>query len=343
MHRIFIVLVLIKLVNCGTLYPPHIISQSSSVLDDNSAIKNNGVYSDESQKGISSIEEANGIKKEHETKHISGQDSGSYNHENAQKNKKEDAGQREEEKFHQQNYDSLNKVGRKGGHKKGHHKTGFHNTYHKDESENKSSFYDDNDDEGGHFTYNAQNGVGAQNGGDRFKESYDNGRYDNKHDNKKGFYDVNGNYGNEKGDKSAYDEKKYYNDRRDQRNSNVGNTKGEAGVNYEESKYYKHPHYNTNPIYRDSIYRQPDYNDPNYRGPYYRDPYYREPYYREPYYRRYEPKKTITVYEDPRMYQRGYSDNHRPYERRYDAGYVNLDFRRPTTFRSPIYDYYRYK
>lgn len=323
-HRIiliYLIVLILNLVNCGTLYPPHILSESSSVLDDKSAHKNTGIFEEQSQKGASGIQEANGIKKEHEVKKVSGHDSGSFNHENAHKNKEESSGQRGEEKFHQQNYDSVNKNGRKGGHKKGNHKSGFHNTYHKDESENKSSYYEDSDDEGGHFEYNSRNGAGAQNGGNRFKETYDNGKYDNKHDNKKGSYDVNGYHGNEQANKQAYDQKNYYNDRRDQRNSNIGNSQAESGKNYHGEHIHKDVPYN---YYRDPI------------NNYYRDPYYREPYYREPFYRRYEPKKTITVYEDPRIYnQRGYLDYQRPYherpfDRRYDSGYVHLDFRNPT-------------
>lgn len=310
---------LIKIVYCGSLYPPHILSESSSVLDDNSAHKNSGIFSEQSQKGTSNLQESNGINKEHQSKQVSGHDTGTYNHENAQKNNQENTGQREEEKYHQQNFDTMNKNGRKGGHKKGHHKSGFHNTYHKDESENNSSFYDDSDDQGGHFEYNSQNGVGGQTGGDRFKESYDNGRYDSKYDGKKVNHDVNGHYGNERGDKAAYDQKNYYNDRRDQRNSNVGNARGETGRNQEEGRFYRYP------SYRDQPYREPDY-------------------------RRYEPKKTITIYEDPRMYQRGYTDYQRPYERRYDSDNVHLDFRRSGPYRGnsypyrrPFYGYYHYK
>ncbi|VVC91644.1 unnamed protein product [Leptidea sinapis] len=44
--------------------------------------------------------------------------------------------------------------GFKRGHKKGHHKQGFQNSYHKDESSNKSTFFDDFNDEGDQAAYN---------------------------------------------------------------------------------------------------------------------------------------------------------------------------------------------
>lgn len=305
MQRIFIVLVLMRIVYCDSPYPPHIFTKSSSVLDDNNAHKKSDTFSEHSEKGVANSQEEGGFNKEHASKKVLGHDSGNYNHENAQKNQQENSGHQEGEKFHQQNFDSMNKVGRKGGHKKGHHKSGYHNSYHKDESENKSTYYDDSDDEGGHFAYNAQNGAGAQQGGDRFRQSYDNNRLNNNYDQKKGHYDVNGNYGNQRDDRISYGNRNYYNDRRDKSNANFDNARGEAGRNVEESYVKGHPHYI------------------------------------EPYYRRYEPRRTITVYEDPRAYQGGYPAYQRPYERRYDSDRVHLDFRQPIPYRQPYYGYYK--
>ncbi|KAJ8889026.1 hypothetical protein PR048_008520 [Dryococelus australis] len=58
-----------------------------------------------------------------------------------------------------QNGAAVQGIGSKGGHRKGHHTAGFHNTYHKDESGKTSTFYDDGADEGGHYSYDARDGI----------------------------------------------------------------------------------------------------------------------------------------------------------------------------------------
>ncbi|KAJ2950476.1 hypothetical protein O0L34_g8720 [Tuta absoluta] len=78
--------------------------------------------------------------------------------------------------------------GFKRGHKKGHHKQGFQNSYHKDESQNKSTFFDDFNDEGDQAAYksrlNSYDNAGARKyqgsnrkGQEHLRDNYQGGGY----------------------------------------------------------------------------------------------------------------------------------------------------------------------
>lgn len=352
MYRICIVFVLMKLVCASSLYPSPISSQSSTVLDDHSTQKKDDVFKEETKKGVSNSQTATGFNNENEKKTVIGQDRGKYNQENVSKNHHEDSGQRQGENFHQVNSDSVNKFGRKGGHRKGHHKTGYHNSYHKDESENNSSYYDDNDDQGGHFVYDSRAGSAGQSEADRFRGMYDNGRINNEENVRRGQYDVGGHYGNERDDKRAYDQRQYFNDRRDKSNSNIGNVRGETGRNYAERHYQNHPQYyqsQHHPIPLPPINQPlPPINQPlppiNQPLPPINQPL---PPINQPVNQPIgHSKKTITIYEDPRVFDLGYRHPMRQYpnyEPRYDSDLIHLDFRRsPMQYnRRQFYDYYQ--
>lgn len=65
--------------------------------------------------------------------------------------------------------------GYKRGHKKGHHKQGFQNSYHKDESSNKSTFFDDFNDEGDQAQYNSRLNSHDNKGGRTYHGSHNKG------------------------------------------------------------------------------------------------------------------------------------------------------------------------
>lgn len=305
MLRIYIVMLVLMKSVCANVYPPQIASQASSLHDDQHHNKQEA-YDAETKKALTNQQESTGFKDLKEKNQVVGQDAGNYSQENASKNQHHDRGQKQGEDFHRSSYDSVNQSGRKGGHRKGHHKSGYHNSYHKDESENNSSYYDDNDDQAGHFVYDSRNGAAAQSGSDKFSNSFDNGRYDNKHNNRNGYYDVGGNYNNEKNDRHAYNDRQFYNDRRDKINSNSDNIRGQSGRNYNQQQ---------------------------------------EKQYQQQFYPRFQPKKTITIYEDPRFENNPYPLRRYPHqnEPRYDSGNIYLDFRRrPLPFNQrPIYDFYK--
>lgn len=334
MYRICIVIVLMNLVCASSVHPSPIASHSSTVLDDRSATKKDNVFNEESKQGISSTQTSSGFKNENEKTNVVGADSGKYNQENINKNQQQDSGQRQGENFHQENVDSVNKVGRKGGHRKGHHKSGYHNSYHKDESENNSSYYDDSDDQGGHFMYDSRAGAAGQTGADRFRNSYDNGRLNNVENAKRGYYDNRGQYGNERDDRRAFNEQQYYNDRRDKSHANVDNVRGQVDRNYQEGNYH-HP-YHQRPLPPINSPLPPVINPlPPNRQPLQPLP---PPIT--------QPRKTITIYEDPRVFDMGYSHPIRrnpQYEPRYDTDLIHLDFRKsPLPYnRRQFYDYYK--
>lgn len=305
MLRYVIVIVLINSVCANSLYPSQI-SRSSTTLDKHQQNKNGENYNEESKKDVQSTQSSTGYNSKEEKNKIVGQDSGNYSQENSQKNNHQNSAEKQGQNFHQQNFDSLNKFGRRGGHKKGHHKSGYSTSYHKDESENNSSYFDDSDDEGGHIVYDSRNNAGSQNSADRFRNSYDRGQIDNRQNNRKGFYDVGRIYDNQQADRNSYNDRQYYNDRKDKSHSNIDNNRGEVDRNYEERIY--------------------------------RNPYY-------PRYNRYEPRKTITIYEDPRVFDKAYPELFQrslPYDKRYDSDFIQLDFRRPVPYeRRPFYDFYQ--
>ncbi|KAM3968064.1 uncharacterized protein ACR2FA_005182 [Aphomia sociella] len=103
-------------------------------------------------------DEAKYLKKDHDTK--SSSESDAYQGYNAQQDKAEDS----------------QATGYKRGHKKGHHKQGFQNSYHKDESSNKSTFFDDFNDEGDQAAYNSKLNSHDNHGGRRYQGSHNNGQ-----------------------------------------------------------------------------------------------------------------------------------------------------------------------
>lgn len=66
--------------------------------------------------------------------------------------------------------------GFKRGHKKGHHKQGFQNHYHKDEASNKSTFFDDFNDEGDQAAYKSRLSNHDDQGGRSYHGSHNNGK-----------------------------------------------------------------------------------------------------------------------------------------------------------------------
>ncbi|KPJ01893.1 hypothetical protein RR46_05102 [Papilio xuthus] len=67
-------------------------------------------------------------------------------------------------------------TGFKRGHKKGHHKQGFQNSYHKDESSNKSTYYDDFNDENDQSSYNSRLNTNDNEGRRSYKGGHNNGQ-----------------------------------------------------------------------------------------------------------------------------------------------------------------------
>lgn len=98
------------------------------------------------------------LKKEHDIKSAS--DGDEYKGYNTKQDKVEDS----------------EATGFKRGHKKGHHKQGFQNSYHKDESSNKSTYFDDFNDEGDRAAYNSRLASHDNQGGRSYHGAHKNGQ-----------------------------------------------------------------------------------------------------------------------------------------------------------------------
>lgn len=124
--------------------------------------------------GRASKTQSQGFDKDERGAHGQSQDAGHYNdQDNSQKGY--DVGR--QNLGHSQSFNQGNNAFEQHGsgeHKKGFHKSGFTNNYHKDESGNKASFYEDSDDERGHRGHDNRGGFYGQKAEDAFRD----GRYD---------------------------------------------------------------------------------------------------------------------------------------------------------------------
>lgn len=176
-------------------------------------------------------DEAKYLKKDHDTKSQS--DSDSYQGHNEKKDKVEDS----------------QASGFKRGHKKGHHNQGFQNSYHKDESSNKSTFFDDFNDEGDQASYNSRLNSHDNQDGRRYQGSHNNGQEYVRDNYNSGGYNRHGDIANKHIGHQDYG-KKYYLDDMNRHN-----------------KY----HNDHNSFDRGKIHDRQDYHQPHYPGHYDRD------------------------------------------------------------------------
>ncbi|KAK9704346.1 protein of unknown function (DUF4779) [Popillia japonica] len=275
----------------------------TGIAKDHSQEQGGGVYDVSSNKGISSYEADQGFNKDKEGKHVSAQDSGQYVQELADNKQHLEENNYNRENFQKLGGGSVENVGKQAGHKKGHHKSGFKNSYHKEESGSKSSYYDDSDDQGGEYFLNSKQGAYTDDNASVQRGSSSDGSKYVKDDSRRGAYDNQGLYHKDFGTNQNYDQQKYQDNRANQGRSNQGNRFGESG-RYVSEKYHSPPHYAHEDYYYPEDHYYADYSSP---------------------------KRTITVYEDPRVYEAGsqYSEyDDYPEYSKYDDS-VHLLVKRP--------------
>ncbi|XP_072942060.1 uncharacterized protein [Epargyreus clarus] len=139
-------------------------------------------------------DEAKYLKKDHDSK--SSSDSDSYGGYNDQKDKSEDS----------------HTNGFKKGHKKGHHKQGFQNSYHKDESSNKSTYFDDFNDEEDQAGYNSRQNSHDNQGNRKYQGAHNNGQEYLRNNYRNGGYNRHGDTGNRQQGHQDYGRKHYLDD-----------------------------------------------------------------------------------------------------------------------------------
>lgn len=281
-------------------------SLGSGVKKNQAENEDSKVYDMSNIKGIANYEAEEGFNQNNENKHVKAQDSGNYNEANSDKKVQANENNFSGDKFHQASGGEISDFGKKSSTKKGHHKSGYKKSFHKDETGSSSSFYDDADDEGKEFVQSSKKNAYGDSGQQSEKGLAAADKRYEQDNAKKGYYDNAGNYEKDLANRRDYNSKQYYDNRENQGVRNAANKYG-AADRYDQERYlHKSPHF--------------------------------EPY--DPYYQRSTgPKRTITIYEDPRY------DGYEKYPQ-YDGDYIQLDVKRPTRqddyrhYDRRPYDYY---
>lgn len=320
-YRLPVILALLSCVLCD----PIVIR--SGLSKDHAQAKNSDVYDAQLQKADHNVVNQEGFNKGSEKKFVNAQDTGKYGQESEDKKFKESSGHYGDEKYHKNQGANESNFGKSKGHKKNQHKSGFHNTYHKDESGSNSSYYDDSNDEADEYVQDSKKGAyGDTSSGNNRGVYLDRNGHSNQNA-KHGGYNNGGSYNKEAADRRNYNQGKLYNDRLHEGRSKAGDQYGEHGQFVQEKRY-------TTPIYHTNYHHTA------------RPAFYPAEDYQEDIHDNYEPasKKVITVYEDPRVFERGY-ERYNDYNPNYDSDRVHVDIRRPPIYRQtrfynerPLYD-----
>ncbi|XP_012270030.1 uncharacterized protein LOC105694179 [Orussus abietinus] len=198
-----------------------------------------------------------------------------------------------------------------GQYKKGYHKSGFSNNYHKDESENKVSFYDDSEDEKGHRGHDNRAGYYGHRAQDDFRDDRHDSAFIARDKARHALRDNGAGYSDHRGRQGVYDDNRYYDHRRSNLRDGVGrfyDRNGNEIYYYRQENPYRHYAYAPASHGVGSYYprippRRYHYDHQAPRGRYYPN-------------RRYYPGGEILYPE--RHHGKGYGDY---YERSYGTGY----------------------
>ncbi|XP_025834825.1 uncharacterized protein LOC108741484 [Agrilus planipennis] len=269
------------------------------------------------------FQEAHGHNIEGEKKFVQAENSGKFNEAAGEKKTQTDAAKFSDENFHKQQGGSTVDTGKNTAYKKGHHKAGFHKSYNKDESGSESSFFDDGSDEGGHVYRNNQKGqYGDQAAHQKHGGHLDDRRFENEKENR-GAYSKGDMYHKDYDDRKAHDTKKYYDGHEKVEKTGVNDNhalRGDKGYYEEKHIPYTHHHPQVPHVSHDP-------HVPHV------------PYHTHDYVRPLPAEKTITIYEDPRVYVKGAAHD----RAQGDRSNIKLDIRPPPPayhYDDPAYDYY---
>ena len=152
--------------------------------------------------------------------------------------------------------------GSQGGHRKGHHSSGFKNSYYKDESGNNSQFFDDANDEGGHYLYGARDGLYQDRGADAYHGAYDDAAYRDEERGKQGAYGEEAGFDDRSGHEGKYAQDDFNDEKAAYDVAKSGKNYGKAGSRYygEDGLYerpYRHRHYRPKGYYPVESYPVP--------------------------------------------------------------------------------------
>ncbi|XP_043515067.1 stress protein DDR48-like isoform X2 [Frieseomelitta varia] len=200
-----------------------------------------------------------------------------------------------------------------GYYKKGHHRTGFSNNYHKDESGNNSSFYEDSDNEGGHRSSGNTDGYYGQKLQNSFRDGSRDASYFEKDKAQRGLYDNS---------KIGYNNDRYINDRKNYLRNEAEHyfDKNNEDVYNHKERHYSIPYRSNDRVPLFGYLRH--YVD-TLPGSYYREDPYMKPYSKDyryfPYRQRDYEQETYYPYRG--VYTRSNRDDF--YDNRYLEKYRN--------------------
>ena len=200
-----------------------------------------GFYGSSGHKGSKGQVSENGYAADHQAHHGDRQNSGYYG-DNSGARKAYDVGQASygDQAFNRQG-ESAAAFGSRGGHRKGHHSSGFKNSYYKDESGNNSRFFDDANDEGGHYLYDSKYGGFRDSNADKYHGNYDGGAYQDTARAKQDKFGNAAGYDNSRGYKGRYAHDDYHDDKEGYNQQKGGQSFGRklhGGRNEEASRVY---------------------------------------------------------------------------------------------------------
>ena len=200
-----------------------------------------GFYGNSGHKGSRGQVSENGYAADHQARHGDRQNSGYYgDNSGAQKAYNVGRASYGDQAFNRQGQ-SAAAFGSRGGHRKGHHSSGFKNSYYKDESGNKSRFFDDSNDQSGHYLYDSRNGGFRDSNADKYHGNYDDGAYQDTARAKQDKFGNSAGYDNSRGYKGRYAHDDYHDDKEGYNQQQGGKSFGRklhGGRNEEASRVY---------------------------------------------------------------------------------------------------------
>jgi hypothetical protein len=172
-----------------------------------------GFYGTSGQKGSRGRVSEDGYNADHQTTHGDKHSSGYYGDKSGAR-KAYDAGRSSYggQEFNRQGQAGA-AFGSRGGHRKGHHSSGFKKSYSKDESGNNSRFFDDANDEVGHYLYDSRDGNFRDRGADVYHGKYEDGTYQDTSRGKQGKFGTAATYDDSRGYKGRYANDDYHGDK----------------------------------------------------------------------------------------------------------------------------------
>ncbi|KAI4486170.1 hypothetical protein M0802_012513 [Mischocyttarus mexicanus] len=151
-----------------------------------------------------------------------------------------------------------------GYYKKGFHNAGFSNSYHKDEAGNKTSFYEDSDDEKGHKSFDKNDDSYEKNLKDRFRDGLHDASFKESNKAEHGNYDNGQRYDDSRARYDQYQNNQRYNGERKYFHDDVGRHDDryrhhlrDYGYQYHNPYLYQNYRFNVQPKY---YYENPNHN-----------------------------------------------------------------------------------